>query len=179
MPENGALSNGLRISVALARPPLVPFPPVSATRRFLQYWLPALVWMLLIFAGSTNLLSSQHTSRFLVPFLHWLLPGLSDRTIDEIHLAVRKTGHLSEYSVLAILLWRARRQPVPGARHPWRWAEAAFALGVASVYAASDEFHQTFYSSRGASVHDALLDTLGAAIGLALVWAWGRWRKQW
>jgi hypothetical protein len=45
--------------------------------------------MLLIFVGSTDVLSAEHTSRFLVPFLRWLDPHISLAAINAIQLAVR------------------------------------------------------------------------------------------
>jgi hypothetical protein len=65
--------------------------------------------MLLIFAGSSDVLSAEHTSRFIVPFLLWLNPSMSYQTIAAIHMFIRKTGHVTEYAILAALLWRALR----------------------------------------------------------------------
>jgi VanZ family protein len=70
---------------------------------------------------------------------------------DEI---LRKCAHATEYAVLAVLLVRALERP-----------RLAFALAV--VYAASDEFHQTFVRGRHGSPYDVLIDAAGAAIGLA------------
>src|SRR5256714_310280 len=71
---------------------------------FLKYWLPLLIWGSVIFVGSTNLMSARHTSRFVVPFLLWLKPGISPQTIWGILVAVRKFAHVIEYAVLALLL---------------------------------------------------------------------------
>ena len=46
---------------------------------FLKYWLPLLIWLGVIFVGSTNVMSAEHTSRYIVPFLLWLKPGMSPR----------------------------------------------------------------------------------------------------
>ena len=135
--------------------------------------------MLLVFCASTDLMSSQHTSRFLGPFLRWLVPGISDAAIQLAQFTVRKTAHLAEYAVLALLLWRALRQPVPGDPRPWSWREARHALLLAALYAATDELHQAFVPSRDAAVMDVLMDALGAALGLLLLWAIGRSRKRW
>ena len=75
--------------------------------RFVRYWMPAIVWMALIFLGSTDMLSAEHTSRFLVPFLRWLDPQISLATLNTIQIGIRKLGHLTEYAILAVLLWRA------------------------------------------------------------------------
>jgi hypothetical protein len=50
-------------------------------RSFLKYWLPLLIWIYLIFVGSTDLMSAEQTSRFLVPFLRWLKPEISAQAL--------------------------------------------------------------------------------------------------
>jgi len=131
----------------------------------------------LIFAGSTDILSSQHTSRIIGPLLRWLNPNVSDQTIRAVQAVVRKGSHVAEYSVLALLLWRARRRPMKNDPRPWSWRDAAFAIGVAGAYAITDEVHQSFVPSRGASPWDVLLDTLAAAAGVLLLWRVGCRRK--
>jgi len=42
-------------------------------KSFLKYWLPVLVWLVVTFIGSTNVMSVENTSRFIVPFLLGLL----------------------------------------------------------------------------------------------------------
>lgn len=135
--------------------------------------------MVLIFSGSTNLLSSSHTSRFIGPFLRWLKPGISEEALARVQTVIRKGGHLTEYAILGALLWRACRKPVRNDPRGWNWNHAGAALIIAAVYSASDEIHQAFVPSREARVTDSLIDTLGASIGLFLIWRWGRWRKRW
>ena len=131
---------------------------------FLKYWLPLLIWGSVIFVGSTNLMSAEHTSRFVVPFLLWLKPGMSPQRIWVILVVLRKCAHVVEYAVLALLLWRAvRNTPVLGAR--MLVVFGGVMLGCA-LFAASDEFHQTFVKSRTPSVRDVLLDIAGATLGL-------------
>ena len=43
-----------------------------------------------------------------------------------------------------------------------------------SVFAASDEFHQTFVKSRTPSVRDVLLDVAGALLGLLIAASFAR-----
>src|ERR1700742_1256811 len=78
-------------------------------RGFFKAWLPVIVWVIVMFVGSTDFLSAAQTSRFLTPFLIWLNPHISYRTIEIVHVIVRKLGHVTEYAVLAVLLWRAFR----------------------------------------------------------------------
>ena len=142
-----------RREISTSAPVVVSF----LVRGFLRYWLPLVAWMIFIFIGSTDLLSAEHTSRFIGPFLRWFAPNVSDATIGSIQLVVRKCGHLTEYAVLAALLYRALRRFAP-------------ALIVAAIYAALDEFHQSFVASRTASAWDVAIDCVGALLGL-LVWS--------
>ena len=99
--------------------------------------------------------------------------------VKEIHLLIRKCGHLTEYAVLALLLWRAVRRPVKNDPRPWVWPEAGLALAIVFLYAASDEFHQIFVPTRTAQVSDVFIDTAGGTASLIALWIIGRWRKHW
>ena len=135
-------------------------------KSFLKYWLPLLIWLGVIFIGSTSVMSAEHTSRYIVPFLFWLKPGMSPKTIWIILVVARKCAHVTEYAVLALLLWRALRS-VPLLRTKTLMVFGAVLLGCA-LFAASDEFHQTFVKSRTPSVRDVLLDVTGALLGLLI-----------
>jgi VanZ family protein len=147
-------------------------------RLFLKYWLPLLIWLAVMFVGSTDLFSAEHTSRFIVPFLLWLKPGMSPLTIRSIMFGIRKCAHVCEYAVLALLLWRALR----GARTLRMKGAILFGLVVlgCAAFAASDEFHQSFVKSRTPSVRDVFLDISGAVLGLVIgmSFAFCRRRKQ-
>jgi VanZ family protein len=135
-------------------------------RSFLKYWLPLLIWLGVIFVASTDLMSAEHTSRFFVPILLWLKPGMAPETIRSILFAMRKCAHLSQYAVLALLFWRAFRRG-SAIRGKMSILFGAVLLGCA-VFAASDEFHQSFVKSRTPSVRDVLLDIAGASLGLLI-----------
>ena len=133
-------------------------------------WLPAIAWAILITSASTDLFSASHTSRYILPALHWLFPHASAETLEWLHSFIRKSAHLTEYFVFGFLLLRAVR----GEHRGWRIRWAIIALAIAAGYSALDEFHQSFVPSRTASPWDSLLDTSGAAIAQALVWLWFR-----
>lgn len=137
-------------------------------------WMPALLWMMVIFVGSTDLLSSQQTSRFLGPFLRWIIPGISDESIRAAQFVVRKCGHLAEYAFLAVLFHRALSLTLR--TRLWNWRTAIWAFALAAGYAITDEIHQGLVATRYGSGIDVLIDSVGAAIGLAAVWAWHRFR---
>jgi VanZ family protein len=136
--------------------------------------MPAMVWMLVIFVGSTDVLSAEQTSRFLVPFLLWLGPQISIATITTIHFALRKLGHLMEYAILAALLWCALRSTLIWMRSI---AITGLVFCASAVFAASDELHQSFVPVRTASVKDVMIDICGATIALALCVALRRGRR--
>jgi VanZ family protein len=127
-------------------------------------WMPVIAWMVLIFVGSSDALSADHTSRFIVPFLHWLDPAMSAATIATVHMVIRKLGHFTEYAILATLLWR-------GFRGTFSVSGTILALSAfiaAAVFAASDEFHQSFIATRTASAHDVMIDCIGAVFAVAV-----------
>lgn len=132
-----------------------------------------------IFTASADSASAQRGSRIIGPLVRWLMPNISAENLDATVYWVRKLAHVSEYAVLAILLWRAWRGPAKGQTRRWRWSEAGFALAVAGVYCVTDEVHQAFVPTRVASGVDVVIDLAGAALGLLALWALGRWWKRW
>jgi VanZ family protein len=147
-------------------------------RSFLRYWLPLLIWMLVIYGGSADPQSITRTSRFLVPILRWFNPNVSQETIDAARWVVRKGAHVTEYAILAWLAWRVLQRPARNNPRPWSWRVAAAALVVTACYAATDEFHQSFVRDRTASAGDVVIDTFGGAMGLLGVWIIFRWRRR-
>lgn len=143
-------------------------------RLWLKYWAPVVLWMALIFSASTDVGSSDRSSRLIAPVLRWLFPSLPEPTIDAVVLGVRKTAHMTEYAVLTVLVWRALRRPVRSDPRPWSWRPAGLAVAVAMAYAVSDELHQAFVPSRQAQLTDVLLDSVGALLGLAALATWTR-----
>lgn len=125
-------------------------------------WLPVTLWATVISLFSTERFVARQTGRWLMPLLRWLLPHAAPVTLRALHAAVRKLAHVTEYAILAVLLWRA----LDSERRSSRLTALATLLACAS-YAALDEWHQTFVPGRVGSSTDAMIDTLGAALGLA------------
>jgi VanZ family protein len=135
-------------------------------KSLFKYWLPLLIWLSLIFLDSTDLMSAQHTSRFIVPFLHWLNPNISPEAAASIHFMVRKCAHVGEYAILAFLLFRATAYIT---NRRWSMPILCLATWTAGLFiAVTDEFHQTFVPSRGPSIRDIAIDCGGAIIGLLI-----------
>jgi VanZ family protein len=167
------------------------FPLVSTPKMFCKYWLPVLLWMMVIFVASQDAHSSEHSTRLIEPLLLWLSPHPNQSWIGILNHLFRKAGHLTEYAILALLLWRAicntrvgrqsTTQPRQSLWEQWRWAEAGLSLSIVFLYAATDEFHQMFVPTRTPMLSDVLIDTCGGAVGLLALTLWvfsHRWEKQ-
>src|SRR5262245_28490574 len=144
--------------------------PQSATGGLLKYWAPPIIWMSVIFWFSTDIFSGDNTGSLLRKVISFIYPGATQELFDSIHFYVRKSGHFTEYAVLALLLFRAFRS---GAGARWRRGWALSSLLVAFLYASLDEYHQTFTPHRTGSIYDSLIDTSGAATSLVLLWRFG------
>ena len=137
----------------------------------IKHWWPVVTWMSMIFLFSTELFSGTNTTSFLRPILSSLLPDISADQIETVHLILRKLGHWGEYFILAMLSIRALHADLPTQT---RQRRAASAIAIATLYAASDEWHQSFVPSRSASIVDVLIDCLGATCGAF----WFEWRRR-
>jgi VanZ family protein len=137
-----------------------------------KQWLPVALWMGFIFVMSSDFGSGAHTSVILEPLILWIKPNASPEEIERVHFLVRKSAHLSEYAILALLILRAIKLSLRPAARRWSWPRAGVALLIAAAYAATDEWHQSFVPSRTADLKDVLIDSSGALIGVMLMFFW-------
>lgn len=142
-------------------------------RRASRFWryVPLIVWMILIFFASTSELSASNTSLIVRPILLWLFPDISEARIDLAHFFVRKTAHFTEYAIFAAL---AARAFVTSSHERLRHWFFFAALLLIALYALSDEFHQSFVSTRSASIFDSLIDITGGLVALIVYTIWRR-----
>jgi VanZ family protein len=121
-----------------------------------------------IFWLSTGSFSAEETGGLILPLLKALFPWATLPQLEFIHWLGRKTAHVIEYAILASLWHRAF----------WRTGRAArplAAFGLTVAYAITDELHQGWTGSRGASALDVLLDACGGGAALLLAtWGWRR-----
>ncbi|NDD62455.1 MAG: hypothetical protein EBZ36_00490 [Acidobacteria bacterium] len=143
--------------------------------RFLFHWLPPVGWMGVIFWFSTDRFASGVTvSRFEL-WVEWIAPWIEPPVRVQLHILVRKLGHLAEYAVLAVLWMRAFDS------RDWKGGLSRYATraGLVSLlvlgYAIADEWHQTLTVSRTGSLLDSLIDLAGGLIGLLLRRIGERW----
>lgn len=114
-------------------------------------------WLLVVaWAGLIFVFSAQPDLRF-----------LPDEGLDFV---LRKIGHMAVFGILALLVWRAMATTTAW-RRPWAWA-----VILTTLYAITDEIHQSAVVGRHASVIDVGFDTVGALIAVAAV---GLVRDRW
>ncbi|MCX6138911.1 MAG: VanZ family protein [Ignavibacteriales bacterium] len=117
-----------------------------------------MLWMSLIFLMSTGTGDAPNTSRIVEPILRYLFHNISDIDIQLIHKVIRKLAHVVEYFVLGLLLFRAYRD---GTQAGIKWKWVTYSILVVLLFAAADEYHQSFVITRSASISDVGLDLLG------------------
>ena len=117
---------------------------------FVRYWLPVM-----LYAGLIFFLSSQSHPEQFVPNLFFL--KLGDKVL-----------HAIEYAGLGFLSYRAFRH---AAGTLGRNYAVLLGVGVATLYGATDEWHQAFVPFRESDRWDLATDWLGAMVGV-LTWAW-------
>lgn len=102
-------------------------------------WIAVVLWMAVIFGFSS-------------------IPSLRSDFPDLVDLLLRKLAHTLEYAALGWLALRAIGSRSLSA------IVGALVLGV--VYAATDEYHQSFVAGRSAAASDVLVDGLGVLLGV-------------
>jgi len=124
---------------------------------------------------STETFSSQNTLPLVKTILRFLFPKISSREVRLIHTMIRKTGHVIEYFILGLLLFRAFRR---GSTAPWKYRWSLFAVIGVVLWAVSDELHQSFVPARTASVVDVGIDVAGGILAQFVSALWHRNRKK-
>lgn len=148
---------------------------MSFNRNFIKYWLLVIFWMCFVFWMSTETFSSEHTFSLVETVLRFLVSKLSFQEMVLIHKSIRKTGHVIEYFILGLLLFRAFRGSSPGS---WNWRWSLLAVMIVVLWAVSDELHQSFVPKRTASVVDMGIDTAGGILAQLVSILWYRYRKK-
>jgi VanZ family protein len=126
-----------------------------------------LVWLFTMYMFSTDMMSSSETSRFIVPLLTFVFPGLSPAEIQLWHGVIRKFAHITEYFILAVFVYRSMKY-----EHPDLLDAILRSIAFIVLAALMDELHQSFTPSRTASIVDVGYDCLGGVWALWLITAY-------
>ncbi|MGH8458661.1 MAG: VanZ family protein [Nevskiales bacterium] len=124
--------------------------------------------MALILLASSDSLGAPRTESWLRRILAAIFGALPERTLDLIHILLRKAGHLAAYAILAWLSYRSARGPVAPATI-WSRRAAVYALGFSLITAAFDELRQLLTETRSGSAWDVALDMAGALLALGII----------
>jgi VanZ family protein len=129
-------------------------------RKFLSNWLPVVIWLAFIALESTDMMSGEHTGNFLHSILTPWFGEIPYRQLDLLNFLLRKTGHLTGYAVLSLLVFRGLIRTFTGSVTRW----AGLAIAFTALVASADEYHQSFIPSRTSSIRDVMLDVCGAVL---------------
>ena len=97
---------------------------------------------------------SDKQSGLIVNAIETLFPDLKNASF--LVNIVRKTAHFLEYAIFGFFAARAFKI---SNKSPY------FGILLCGIYAATDEYHQTFIAGRSGELTDILLDTAGATFG--------------
>ncbi|PYU69042.1 MAG: VanZ family protein [Acidobacteria bacterium] len=138
-----------------------------------SYWFPAIFVAILISVFSIQYFAAERTGRVILPVLHWLFPWATRGMLHLMHFGIRKTAHVTEFGIFSITVFRGVR----AGRSGWKFNWAFTTLVIAVLYAALDEWHQSFVVLRHATPRDAAIDAIGALLAQCFVWGYAtrRW----
>jgi VanZ family protein len=168
-------------TIFAGRPDAVEVRRLTEGWRWARVWLPVAIACCVIAMESTKTMSSEHTSRFLRPFLERLFGHMDDLHWSEIHHLIRKSGHFIGYG-LVCLTWLRAWLLTLASRTAWSvaaWRSRSVLLAVActSLVAGCDEWHQTLLPGRTGQFSDVVLDACGGTVMCLLVAAIFGWRR--
>ena len=119
-------------------------------------WVVVALWMGVIFYMSAQSNSGEQSGAIARLVLQTLHINATPEQAMEVHHLLRKCAHFTEYGVLAALMaWAQPGLPIDRAAITW---------GAATLYAATDEWHQTFVPNRRPAITDVLTDSAGALL---------------
>jgi len=146
-------------------------PSFAARRRLrIRLWIcraTTVCWAILIFDLSTEGFGSSFTEFLLSQLLSLFQIHVSPETLQLLNLLVRKLAHFTEYAIFAQLLYVSL---IEVDELEWRPRAAFWSAVIAGAYSLTDEFHQLFVPNRTASLIDCAIDTIGAIVGLVVVY---------
>ncbi len=93
------------------------------------------------------------------------LPGATEELIITINFAVRKTAHIAEYGLMAVLIFSVFAVDMTRWRRVW----SIYTLVICGLIAAADEYRQMFSQVRTGAAKDLMLDLTGAVLFLVLL----------
>lgn len=132
-----------------------------------KWWVvAALIWMIIIFLV-TQL--PYFTGERTASAIHRTIAAQADYDIvGFLNLLLRKATHIIAFGVLSVFLLKSMET-----------LSYSYLLSLifTSVYAMSDEYHQSFMPGRVASFEDVLFDSFGALLAMAILFFYQKRKK--
>lgn len=138
---------------------------MTTQMKLILPWVMVVLWAAFIFFMSAHTGADLDDGAGLVAALKRWLTTAAAPVFGPGTDIVSVVGHFAEYLVLGALLFHALWRSAPQQR---RWLLVVAAVGIASLYGVTDEFHQSFVPGRLCDPADWLTDTLGATVGAVL-----------
>ncbi len=130
-----------------------------------KHWIWPILWAAVIAITSNAFIGSRSFTASASQAI-----GVSKQSFDSFWDAwwwlFVKGYHFGEFALLFLFLRRALHK---ASSLPYS-AAAGWALGISALYAATDEFHQSFISYRGGRVSDVMIDCGGIAFAALVSW---------
>ena len=119
-----------------------------------------IIWLIVIFLFSQQKGNeSDKTSGIFNTVINTIFKD--EGTRDKAKLFVRKCAHFTEYFILALLIINVLKD-----YKDINYKYLLLTIVMCMLYAASDEWHQTFVYGRVGCVTDVLIDTCGSILGV-------------
>ena len=141
-------------------------------------WVVTIATGIFLFSSQTGEESGEISKGLMDNIFTFLQPDAEGE--EKLHHLIRKGAHMTEYAVLgasvcALFFYLA---DIKHGKSVSRFGMMGYAWIFSVLFAVTDEIHQAFVPGRGPSVKDVLIDSVGAAIGIALIYLIRRYKKR-
>lgn len=142
-------------------------------KQIIMSWIPALIWMGVIFylshqPGTQSAQLSGSITEKIVEVLERQVPRAAERMdVQSFHFFIRKNAHFIAYFILSILVFYPMRNL--SKFYPQLDKPYIYTFLFCVFYAMTDEFHQLFIPGRAGQLRDVCIDGLGAITALVLL----------
>ncbi|MBE7033589.1 MAG: VanZ family protein [Ruminococcaceae bacterium] len=135
-------------------------------------WVLIILWMSVIFAFSNQQATqSKKVSSGVIKTVVKAFDfndSLSEEELtnisEKLTFVVRKGAHFSAYALLGLLIAMLLKE-----YNILKAKQFLLSIGIAFLYACSDEIHQIFVKGRSGEVRDVIIDTCGAIFGVLIL----------
>lgn len=128
-------------------------------------WVLLLSWISFIFYMSSQPGDiSDGQSGFVIEVLKYMGIDITSKFGELANFIVRKTAHVTEYFILALISYNLIRCYTENKRNC-----NLYMIAVVFLYACTDEIHQLFVPGRTGMFRDVLIDTCGAIIAFIIL----------